>query len=248
MGILSYSTSNIGLKRSTNQDSIFADDRMKMYIVADGMGGHQGGDIASQMTVAIMPEAFKALPDEEDPTNNLRRCIYAVNDAIFKKSLENPLLKGMGTTIVSLYFKGKHLYISNVGDSRAYLINNNMLYQMSKDHSLVQEKLNIGIYDREAAQQDKQKNVLVRAVGFEEQLEADVFCYKVLRNDIFLICSDGLHGMVSDHDIVHLIKQNIPDPSTVTKEMLQKAVDALIALALNNGGKDNVSAILVAAH
>jgi protein phosphatase len=154
----------------------------------------------------------------------------------------------MGTTLVSFYFKGPSVYIGNVGDSRAYLISNKKIFQLSKDHSLVQEKLNLGIYSREQAALDPQKNILVRTVGFEYKLEIDIFTYKVIRNDIFLCCSDGLHGKVSDEDIAFIVNQFIPDASLATQEMADQVINALIDLANENGGQDNITAILIIAQ
>ena len=153
----------------------------------------------------------------------------------------------MGTTVNAILFRGPHAYLANVGDSRSYLVNNKKLFQLSKDHSLVQEKLNLGIYDREQAAADPQKNVLVRTVGFDSDVEVDVFTYKVCRQDIFLSCSDGLHGKVSDEDILHIINSNIPQPEMATKEIVGRAVEQLIAQANANGGNDNISVIIVVA-
>ena len=119
---------------------------------------------------------------------------------------------------------------------------------MSRDHSLVQEKLNYGVYNREQAALDPQKNVLVRTVGFEDNVDVDVFTYKVVKNDIFICCSDGLHGKVSDEDIVYLINKYIPDPGVATQEVADAVIKALIDLANENGGQDNITAILVIAQ
>ena len=147
----------------------------------------------------------------------------------------------MGTTIVVKYFHENQLYVGNVGDSRCYLINQKKLYQISKDHSLVQEKINLGIYGREEAKKDKMKNVLVKTVGFEAKVDIDVFNYQVLRNDMFLICSDGLHAKVTDHDILYIINSFIPDASKASQDSVEKTVTALIAQANENGGQDNIS-------
>lgn len=154
----------------------------------------------------------------------------------------------MGTTIVSLYFRGQNSYIGNVGDSRAYLVNSKKIYQLSRDHSLVQEKLNYGVYNREQAALDPQKNVLVRTVGFEDDVDVDVFTYKVVKNDIFILCSDGLHGKVSDEDMLYIINEVIPNPATATEAAAKTVVDRLIKLANDNGGQDNITVIIVIAQ
>lgn len=247
MGLIASGNTDIGRKRKTNQDSLHVGMENKIFVVADGMGGHNGGDIASQMAVKLLPE-FLVKNLSKDPVVLLTESIAESNRAIKNFGENNPELAGMGTTIVSFYFKGQNIYIGNVGDSRAYLINQKRIFQLSKDHSLVQEKLNYGVYNREQAALDPQKNVLVRTVGFEEDVEVDIFVYKVNRNDIFLCCSDGLHGKISDEDIVYIINQQIPDPSIATQADADKVIKTLIDLANENGGQDNITAILVIAQ
>jgi serine/threonine protein phosphatase PrpC len=154
----------------------------------------------------------------------------------------------MGTTISAIHFRGPLLVVGNVGDSRVYLLNQNNIYQLTRDHSFVQEKLNMGIYTREEAAHDHQKNVLVRSVGFEEQLMVDVFQYRICKNDIFLICSDGLHGKVSDAEILHLVHKNISDPSKCQLSDIELAIQDLIKKANDHGGQDNISVILAVAQ
>ena len=247
MGLIAAGSTDIGRKRKTNQDSYFLSLEKKLFIVADGMGGHNGGDIASQMAVKAYPDFLTEHLDLE-PQMLVTRSIKESNRAIKNFGETHPELVGMGTTIVSFYFRGQNIYIGNVGDSRAYLINNKMIYQLTRDHSLVQEKLNYGMYTREQAAMDPQKNVLVRTVGFEEEVDVDVFTYKVVKNDIFLCCSDGLHGKVSDEDIIYIINKLIPDPSVATQEVADLVVKTLIDQANENGGQDNITAILVIAQ
>lgn len=247
MGLIASGNTDIGKKRKTNQDSFHMSLDHKLFVVADGMGGHNGGDIASQMAVKILPDYVHKNLDM-DPVNLLTGSIKESNRSIKNFGETHPELVGMGTTIVSFLFKGQNLYIGNVGDSRAYLINHKKIFQLSRDHSLVQEKLNYGVYDREQAALDPQKNVLVRTVGFEDDVEVDVFVYKVNKNDIFLICSDGLHGKVSDEDILYLVNKYIPDPAVATQVAADKVIKALIDQANDNGGQDNITAILVIAQ
>ena len=247
MGILCAGGSDIGRKRKTNQDSICVSHDLHLYAVADGMGGHNGGDIASQLSVKVMPEYHKSHHGDE-PHLLMKNMIQEVNKAIFEKGKDQPELQGMGTTLAAIHFAGPQLIIGNVGDSRVYLVNNKHIFQMTRDHSFVQEKLNMGIYTREEAVKDPQKNVLVRSVGFEPDLQVDVFNYRICKNDIFMICSDGLHGKVSDGDILHLIHKNIPDPARCTQTQVQATVDELIAQANQNGGQDNISVIVAVAQ
>jgi serine/threonine protein phosphatase PrpC len=223
MGLISAGKCDIGRKRKTNQDSIYLNPEKNIFVVADGMGGHNGGDIASAMAVKHVPD-FLIQHYDMDP------------------------IQASVRTVVTLYFKGQNLYCTNVGDSRTYLVNKKRLFQLSKDHSLVQEKLNMGIYDREQAAKDPQKNVLVRTVGFDDKVDVDVWTYKVSKNDIFLGCSDGLHGKVSDEDIVFIINKFIPDPGKATKKDVEHCAQFLIDQANRNGGNDNISVIIVLAQ
>lgn len=247
MGILSAGASDIGRKRKSNQDSICLDHKHHFYAVADGMGGHNGGDIASQLSVKVMPE-FMEQNTQLDPQILMRDMIQEINRTILKKAEETPELHGMGTTVSAILFSGPQLVVGNVGDSRVYMINNKHIYQLTRDHSFVQEKLNMGIYTRQEAIKDPQKNVLVRSVGFEADINVDVFNYRICKNDIFLICSDGLHGKVSDRDILHIIHKQMPDPSASTKAQIENAVKELIQQANDNGGQDNISVILAVAQ
>lgn len=247
MGILCAGATDIGRKRKTNQDSICLVNDRHFYAVADGMGGHNGGDIASQLSVKVMPE-FLEKTKSQDPQVLMKDLILEVNASILKKAGEVPELHGMGTTLSAILFSGPQLVIGNVGDSRVYLINNHHIFQMTRDHSFVQEKLNMGIYTREEAVLDPQKNVLVRSVGFDEDVQVDVFNYRICKNDIFLICSDGLHGKVSDGDILHLIEKNLPNPAHATLGDIEKAIQELIAQANDNGGQDNISVIVAVAQ
>jgi protein phosphatase len=247
MGILCAGASDIGRKRKTNQDSICLDEKHHFYAVADGMGGHSGGDIASQLSVKVMPE-YLDKNKVTDPLATMKGVIVEINRAILKVADEKPDLHGMGTTVAAIFFSGQNLVIGNVGDSRVYMVNNHHIYQMTRDHSFVQEKLNMGIYSREEAVNDPQKNVLVRSVGFEADVLPDVFNYRICKNDIFMICSDGLHGKVSDGDILHIIQKNIHDPALCTIEHVQEAVKDLIQQANDNGGQDNISVIIAVAQ
>lgn len=246
MPLIASGATDIGKKRKSNQDAIHYSVEKHFFLVADGMGGHSGGDIASQMATKLIPE-FLISHWNLDPTVLVQKSIQETNRSIKSYAEKHRELQGMGTTVVSLFFRGPYVYVGNVGDSRCYLVNKHKLYQLSKDHSLVQEKLNYGIYNREQAALDPQKNVLVKTVGFEDEIDVDVFTYKVNKNDIFLICSDGLHGKVSDEDIAYIVDQHIPEPAKATQKNVDLCVNALIKQANDNGGNDNISVILVVA-
>lgn len=243
MGIISAGLTDIGRKRKSNQDSIYLNDEKSFFVVADGMGGHNGGDIASQMTVEYFNQSL-ANNKEEITKEFLLKNLAEINLRIFNHGSETPELKGMGTTVACLSFNKNEANILNVGDSRVYLIQNKKLYQLSKDHSLVQEKLNLGFYDREAAKNDPQKNILTKAVGHELTTTPDLFTYQVKKSDLFLICSDGLHGKVSDHTLLNIINSVSDFNQQSLKELAKKLIDK----ANENGGQDNISVILVFAH
>jgi len=247
MGLLAAGLTDIGQKRKTNQDSIYMNMGKKLFIVADGMGGHNGGDMASALAVKVIPDEFLKEGDSS-PLATTTKAIKEAHQVILKTGRADPKLKGMGTTTVMLHFKGDTLYVGNVGDSRAYLFNHGHLYQLTRDHSLVQEKIHLGIYSREEASKDPMKNVLVRTVGYEERVDVDVFSYKVSRNDLFFICSDGLYGRVSDADIAFMIKSHIPDPAQTTPEQVKRTVEDLVRQANIHGGDDNISLIMVVAQ
>ena len=246
MPLICTGKTDIGQVRKSNQDAIFLNPQKKFFVLADGMGGHNGGEVASALAVKHVPEYFFAnLTD--NPAATAVHSIHYANQIILDKSTESELLKGMGTTSVLMFFSGNIVYLANVGDSRAYLINSGQIYQLTRDHSLVQEKLNLGFYTREEAIRDRMKNVLVRTVGYEKTVAVDVFAYKISRYDIFFLCSDGLHGKVSDSDLVFLANKYFPTPQQITPEAMDNLVTMMIAQANTNGGQDNISLIMVAA-
>lgn len=247
MSILCAGITDIGKVRSTNQDSIYVNKEKRIFVVADGMGGHSGGDIASSLAVQIIPEHILK-NNSNNPVEVLDTSIRDANTCIKKRADDDPVLKGMGTTVVTFYFKDDILHIANVGDSRGYIVSKNKLFQLTRDHSLIQEKINLDIYSREQAAFDPQKNIIIRTLGFEEQVETDIFTYKVIKNDIFLICSDGLHGKVSDKDILFIINKHLSDPSSATDDEVHNACQNLVNQANLNGGQDNISVILILAQ
>ncbi|MBG07839.1 MAG: hypothetical protein CME68_03725 [Halobacteriovoraceae bacterium] len=247
MGLLSASLTDIGLKRSKNQDSIYSSNEEGLFIVADGMGGHAGGETASNLAVKTIPK-YISENKSQTPNEASSDSVKKANQVILELGSKMPELKGMGTTVVQIYFKGPFAYVSNLGDSRSYLINKQQVYQITRDHSLIQEKINLRIYTREQAAADPNKNVLVRTCGLEENVDVDVFTYKVRKNDIFVLCSDGLHSRVSDSDILHIINKHIPDPKLANDKIIHQTVAALVAQANANGGNDNISVILIVAQ
>ena len=197
------------------------------------------------MAVALIPEYLLNQKINEDNIKyHLEQAIKYTNKSILNEAIKRPELEGMGTTVVSMFFLKNNLYITNVGDSRAYLVHSKQLYQFTRDHSLVQEKINLGIYTRQQAIQDPMKNVLIRTVGYEDIIKVDIFTYKISCNDFFLLCSDGLYGKVNDQDMLTLLHRHIPATQKCTKSQMQNAVQALVDQANHNGGNDNISVII----
>lgn len=242
LSIKAYAATDIGLTRSTNQDSIWSDEDNQVFVVADGMGGHNGGDIASQMVVSIFDQETSKI---KDSTNWLENTVRLCNLKIFQQAQEKPELQGMGTTICSLQLIRDEARICHIGDSRAYLIKQGEIFQITKDHTLVQEKLNLGLYDREQARLDKMKNVLVKTAGIESDMELDQYSYQLQDNDLILLCSDGLYGRVCDEDILSILEGCTFAHKDKEAWKIQQAVEKLIDLAKEHGGNDNISTILI---
>ena len=224
-----------GLRRDSNQDSSLINKDLGLFIVADGMGGHSGGEVASSMAVEtveeiiLQPEILKKSPREV--------MILAYEEAsrrIFDKAAtERPELVGMGTTMVIAYIRGKNIYIGNVGDSRCYLFKKPFLWQITEDHSLLNEQVRAGLVNEEQIQNFVGRNVITRSVGYERDVHPDVIEREIVPGELYLICSDGLSSLVPDRRISEILNQNPP----------QKAVQALVEQALANGGDDNVTVL-----
>ncbi|MFR8927603.1 Stp1/IreP family PP2C-type Ser/Thr phosphatase [Peptoniphilus senegalensis] len=231
------SATNVGNYRKNNEDFYFVNESKKLYILADGMGGHLAGERASKMATDIIASDFeksKEIESIEDAIEILSSSIRDANREIFKSSEENEDYRGMGTTVSAGVILGDVLVYSNVGDSRIYKINRDM-EQITIDDSFVNYLIEIGEITEEEAKVHPKKNVLTKAMGTTADLDVSVNTLKMEKGDIFLFCSDGLTNMVSDEEIFKVIKENSPED----------ARDKLIALALENGGMDNITFILV---
>lgn len=233
-----WSKTDVGLKRELNEDSILVDEKLGLFVVADGMGGHEGGEVASSLAVKTCQEVIKSNDHQEgiSPQNLIRRAFEEASHRIHHKShVESPELMGMGTTMVVGLLVQDQLYIGNVGDSRAYLYKEPFLWQISEDHSLVNDQIRAGVIREEDADSVSGKNVITRSVGFEKHVEPDIFVRKVEDNEVVLLCSDGFSGLVPDKDIIKLLNEN-PPPKVVSKG---------IQAAKKAGGDDNISIVLV---
>lgn len=233
---------DIGRKRSQNQDNGAAHPEFGLFVVADGMGGHRGGETASAMASDLIVKGVSdRLQKGEAPGRQLlAESIRTANNAIYSRSVNEPQLQGMGTTATALLFHGDQLTLGQVGDSRAYLVRPSGLWQLTRDHSLVQEKLRAGIITREQVKTDKMKNVITRSVGFEMNVNVETFDFKPQSGDVFLICSDGLSGLIEDRQIEDVVQEEV-----FGKKDIQGGVCRLIDTANQNGGDDNITAILV---
>ena len=234
-----YAKTDKGVKRTTNQDYVFCSMQAigklpNIFIVADGMGGHKAGDFASRYTVEKFLEAVKC-SRADNPISILEEAVNSANLALIEKSVESIDLEGMGTTLVVATIIGRSLYIANIGDSRLYIVNNGIL-QITRDHSLVEEMINIGEIDRKDARTHEKKNIITRAIGADSEVVPDIFEIEYSKDDIVLMCSDGLSNMIEDEEILLIVNQG---------ENLEDIVGNLIETANKNGGKDNISVVLV---
>lgn len=243
-GVIEISTvTHSGMVRSHNEDSISADAATGLAVLADGMGGYNAGEVASGIAVAmISAELKKALAaSEELDVAHAERLVgeHAVraNNAIYQASQSQPQYAGMGTTLVVALWHDNKLVVGHIGDSRLYRFRGSKLEQVTKDHSLLQEQIDSGLITKEQARHSQNKNLVTRAVGIDPDVEAEVHSYDVLPGDIYLLCSDGLNDMVTDEDMqltLSTLQANLP---LAAQQLVQQAND--------NGGRDNVSVILV---
>ncbi|MBS5091153.1 MAG: Stp1/IreP family PP2C-type Ser/Thr phosphatase [Lachnospiraceae bacterium] len=235
----SYSVTDVGQKRQVNQDFVFASEEPvgnlpNLFIVADGMGGHNAGDFASSF--AVQTFLHSVLEDEnQNPIKIIRSAIEEANRKVLEKARTHADMSGMGTTMVLVTVVDGYAYVANVGDSRLYLIEDRIT-QITKDHSLVQELVRRGLLTKEEAQNHPDKNKITRVIGISPEIEVDFFDIHLKENSTLLLCSDGLSNMVSDEEI-----WRIANTSRDLREMGMR----LVSLANENGGKDNIAVVLV---
>jgi len=238
--MISYKTTDVGIKRKVNQDTIFASDLSigklpNLYIVADGMGGELAGDYASAKCVEVIVDTIKQ-SDQLETVRILEEAIKNANKSIYKEAQGDVNKKGMGTTLVLATIFDGHLYVANVGDSRLYVASSNKFKQVTKDHSVVAELIRTGELDEDDARFDNRKNLITRAVGVEESITADYFDVAIKGGEHILLCSDGLTNMVEDKEIFAVLK---------SEDTIANRANKLIKIANDNGGKDNVSVIII---
>ena len=236
-----------GRVRKHNEDFIASDEKLGLAVLADGMGGYQAGEVASEMAVSTVMNYMKSLVKShvERQTNNhryhsftvqLEQAVLKANQIIYQDSENNPEYQGMGTTIVATLFHNNCVSIAHVGDSRLYRIREEKLQQITKDHSVLQELIDCGFYTSEQARHSPNRNLVTRALGVGEEVNVEIQEQSIQIQDIYLICSDGLNDMLEDKQINEIIK---------CSNTLEQAAKLLIAAANNKGGNDNISLILI---
>lgn len=225
------SRTHIGNVRASNQDSVLNEEASRLYGVADGMGGHNGGDIASQMAVLMLGRILESMEPTEE---NLRTGFEQVNMLIFDEQKKDAILSGMGTTLTVLWETKDHILLGHIGDSRAYRMRSGKIEQLSLDHSVVGEMVRDGLITEEQALQHPYRNVITQAVGTSETLNPDIKIIEKKKGDKFILCSDGLYEYVSKAEMNELLMRLSPEDAA--EQMIEKALQA--------GGKDNVTVLI----
>ena len=233
-----YSATDVGQKRKMNQDYVFVSEGPvgnlpNLFTVADGMGGHNAGDYASSHAVRILVDEIREDADY-NPVKVIRHAIETANTEIRNRAQEDENLRGMGTTMVVATIVDQYAYVANVGDSRLYVIQDG-IHQITRDHSLVQEMVKMGEISEEEARNHPDKNIITRAIGVKENVEPDIYEYRLKKDDIILMCTDGLSNMVEDEDMFNIVKGS--------RDVVE-AVQMLIEKANSNGGRDNIGVIV----
>jgi len=249
--IKAFGISDVGLKREGNEDSFSVEDTLGLYIVADGMGGHLAGEIASRIAVEVINKAFRKWSEQNAGEND----IYGESDAslsvkgnyilggirlanriIYELALENKEFHGMGTTVVILLVTPSLIIAANVGDSRMYLIREGEIERLSRDHSVVAEQVELGMMTEEEAESSPLRHVLTRNLGSSEDVEPDIFEIEPSNNDRFILCSDGLTDLVSDGELLNLSEEE-QDPTLLCRKLVDEVLD--------RGAHDNTTVISV---
>lgn len=249
MAIKTFGISDIGKKRGRNEDSYLVNEDMGLFVVADGMGGHSGGEFASRFAVSTVEEVIQSMNMDPEATvisgvnedgskfgDRLRYAIEVASQKIYDQALFEPELKGMGTTVAALLVDGAKACVANVGDSRVYLIRDNEIKQITDDHSLVSEQMRAGILSAQDAKNHKLKNIITRSVGYQEEVNADLFYLDLKAGDLLVMCTDGLTNLVEDSFILDVVKSN---PTN-----LELSCQQLVLRANERGGDDNITVVI----
>jgi PPM family protein phosphatase len=230
--------SDQGKIRTSNEDSYAANSKNRLFLVADGMGGHAAGEIASQIAASTVEEIVAARrATDADPEETIRAAAREANVRIYDAQRQNPELAGMGSTLTVLYLRSGQYYIAQVGDSRAYRLRADRLEQLTRDHSLVWHLYENGILRKEELSSHPQKNLITRSIGPHPQVEVDVERGEAHEGDVFLLCSDGLTDVVPDERIRRLLSESSKSAAEIG--------EALVAAANSAGGPDNITVVVV---
>ena len=240
MNLYVAARSDVGMIRAGNEDSFFAEanDKRGLFIVADGMGGHAAGEVASEMAVQIISRELAGITElnGDSVSRKVAEAVKKANSKIYERTITEVDKQGMGTTASVLILTGSRYLIGQVGDSRVYLLRDGKLRQLTKDHSYVQEQVDAGFLTPEQARYHPYSNVITRCVGASDNVEPDTYHGEVKTGDVYLVASDGLTGMVDDRRLQQLL---------FSRATPGRVVDALISEANGRGGLDNITAIVV---
>jgi PPM family protein phosphatase len=240
---------DVGLQRDHNEDAIASDDSMGFVVLADGMGGYRAGEVASEMAIlSIAAELMENLTSlhagkidsilgKQTEAQLISDAVKSANEVIYSVSQSQSQCAGMGTTLVVGVFSQNKLFLGHIGDSRMYRLRDQVLSQITEDHSVLQEQINSGLITPEQAKYSANRNLVTRALGVEPEVELELNEYDVEIGDIYLVCSDGLSDLVEDDAIQAVLNKLMPD--------MNVSAQALVQLANDNGGKDNISVILI---
>jgi protein phosphatase len=233
--------SDVGRCRQANQDQFLVDVDLGVYAIADGMGGHAAGEVASNLAITALAEFLRAQPlaglDTAEAGERLRAAINDGNRRICESMTSRPDWRGMGTTVVVLMTIGRRAVLGHVGDSRAYRLRGSELELLTSDHSWVNEQVRLGLLTHEQAQRHPMRNIVTRALGNQPRVDVDVADEAVRAGDVFILCSDGLSGMLSDGEIRSIALANPGPPGATCR--------ALVERANQNGGEDNITVVVV---
>ena len=248
MRVSSCGITDVGVKRTKNEDNFLVNEDLQLFVVCDGMGGHAGGEYASAIAVHTVEEAMLfdaeapgaeghngASPALETAREKLRHAVRLAGRRIFHRAQEEPEYGGMGTTCLALVFDGAHALWAHVGDSRAYLLRGGAIEQLTEDHSWVNEKLKEGLITAEQARNHKLKNIITRSLGYTEEVDIDLDARPVQSDDRFVLCSDGLSNLVDSDEIGRVANAMGP----------MEAARRLVQMACERGGDDNITVIVV---
>ena len=235
-----FSMTDVGRRREMNQDYMFTSETAvgklpNLFIVADGMGGHKAGEYASKFTVDTMIDIIKKT-EKDEPVAVIKQAVTEANRLLIKEAKADESKTGMGTTVVAATLLDRTLYAANVGDSRLYVLNQDTITQITRDHSLIEEMIRLGEMDKADAKDHPDKNIITRAVGVAPELAIDFFEIEINNGDIILLCTDGLTNMIDDEDIRRIV---------LSQRDIVEGTEKLIETANENGGRDNITVVLL---